>query len=377
MFEELTKKSFKKCLFAAIVFLIIGIVLVAFSALNVYYTVFGYVDFSQLEPDQIRNQLVELDVTVNFGCFAEDYEENTKTHAKKTTNLWYVIWTGDQNTEDYRYMAIKLPTSYEKRMDDMTEMTYEGYHSSPIHFIGKIRKMDSKAYALFEDYFTDGADGWTKEEFEASTLPYYIDYYHDSISMGVIYGLMFVGGVALIVIGVLRIIKGKTGGYLKKLREDIRISGYSESYIVSDYASSQNITKNDDVKMGRLMTYYHLGPNYRAIPHNKVMWAYQNTTTHRTNGIQTGTTYSVTYYVDGYKQNFTINVPSEPAAQDILRRLNTTCPWVVVGYSEELKKLYNNNRAEFLQLRYNTMAHEPAEPGFENNYAQPNGDRPM
>lgn len=376
MFEELKKKSFKKCLFAAIVFLIIGVVLVAFSAVDMYYTVFGYADFTQLEPDKIRNQLIELDLTINFGCFAEDYEENTKTGAKRTTNLWYVIATGGPNTEEYRYMAIKLPVSYEKRMDAMAQQTYEGYYSDPIHFIGKIKKMDSEAYSLFEDYFTEGVDGWTKEEFEAETLPYYIEYFHDSTSMGVIFCLMFFGGVVLIVIGVLRIVKGKTGGYLEKLREDIRISGHPENYIVSDYASSQNITKNDDVKMGRLMTYYHLGPNYRAIPHNKVMWAYQSTTTHRTNGIQTGTTYSVTFYVDGYNKKFDISVPSETAAQQILQRLNTTCPWVVVGYSEELKKLYNNNRPEFLQLRYNTMAHEPIEPGFENTYAQGNGGQP-
>lgn len=274
-------------------------------------------------------------------------------------------------------MAIKLPASYEKRMDAMAEKTYEGYYSDPIHFIGKIKKMDSKAYDLFEDYFTKGVGGWTKEEFEAETLPYYIDYFHDSISMGAIFCLMFFGGVALIVIGVLRIVKGMTGGYLKKLREDIQISGHPENYIVSDYASSQNITKNDDVKMGRLMTYYHQGPSYRAIPHNKVMWAYQSTTTHRTNGVQTGTTYSVTFYVDGYNKNFDISVPSEAAAQQILQRLNTSCPWVVVGYSEELKKLFNNNRPEFLQLRYNTVAHETVEAGFENTYAQWNGSQPM
>ena len=102
------------------------------------------------------------------------------------------------------------------------------------------------------------------------------------------------------------------------------------------------------------------------------MWTYQNTTTHRTNGIKTGTTYSVVYFVEGYKNSLNIDVPNEAAAQEILRRLNTTCPWIVVGYSDELKSLFNKNRAEFLQLRYNsTPEHNPVEPAYENAYDQP------
>ena len=120
------------------------------------------------------------------------------------------------------------------------------------------------------------------------------------------------------------------------------------------------------------MTYYHSGADYRAIPHNKVMWAYQVTTTHRTNGIKTGTTYSVLYYIDGYKNAITLGVANEATALEILRRLNETCPWIVIGFSDELKKLFNKNRAEFLQLRYNTVEHTPLEPGFNNAYQDSN-----
>ena len=92
--------------------------------------------------------------------------------------------------------------------------------------------------------------------------------------------------------------------------------------------------------------------------------SYQNTTTHRTNGIKTGTSYSVMIWIDGKKSATVLGMPNEATAQEMLRRINAQFPWVVVGYSEELRKMYNNNRAQFLQLRYNTVEHTAAMPGF-------------
>lgn len=363
MFEELKKVSFKKCLFLAVVFLIAGIAMVVLQAENVFYTVFGYTDFTELEPDKIRSQLVEVDLTANFGCFMEQYEENTKTKRKTTKNLYYVIWTGDEDDPEYCYMSIKVPVSYRKRMDKMAENSSNQMYSDPIHFVGKIKKLDSKEYRYFKEYFQEA--NWTDEQIAEGTLPYYIDYFQNSSSMGTVFCLVFFGGIVLIVAGVYRIIKGKNGGFIKKLREDIKLSGYPDSYIESDYASAHDI-KVDNIKLGRLMTYYRIGAEYRAIPNNKIIWAYQNTTTHRTNGIKTGTTYSVVYYVDGFKGSVNLSVSSESTAQEILGRLNAACPWVVVGYSDELRKLFNKSREEFMQLRYNTVPHEPAEPGFDN-----------
>ena len=93
MFEKLKKASFKKCITLAVLFILIGIAMVVLQAQNVFYTIFGYADFTQLAPDEIKSQLVEIDLTANFGCFLEEYERNTKTNAKKTTSLYYVIST--------------------------------------------------------------------------------------------------------------------------------------------------------------------------------------------------------------------------------------------------------------------------------------------
>ena len=124
-------------------------------------------------------------------------------------------------------------------------------------------------------------------------------------------------GAALIVFGLVRGIKAFTGGYLKKIKEDINSAGCTEASAESDYNSAPSYTKKGDLRVGRLFTYHVVGPCPRAI------------------------------------------------AQDILQRYMTILPWVVVGYTDDLKRMFNKDRAAFLNLRYNTVEHVAVEPGME------------
>lgn len=372
MFEELRKKSFKGSLLVAILFLIAGIALAGFNAGNAFFATTGYVDFTTLTPDEIKNQLVDVELVENFGCYLEEYSENTTTHYRTTTDYYYIIYTGahDDLETDYKYMTIKVPASAGTKMDAMTDNTYNGILSSPMSFSGKIQKLDEEEYGYFVEFWEEM--GFTETDIEELTLPYYINAYDSKGSQNGMYIFLFLAGAALAVLGLFLIIRGATGGCLKKIRKDIASAGYTESGIESDYGSAVSYAKKSDIKIGRLMTYFSLNSaNPRAIPNNKLMWVYQNTTTHRTNGIKTGTTYSVMCFVEGFKNAFTISVPNEATAQEILTKINQMCPWVVVGYSDDLRKMFNKDRAQFLSLRYNTVEHVAVEPGFEGYNAQP------
>lgn len=366
MFEVLQKKSFKKVLTISVILILAGAVLMGFKAYDTFYGIAGYQDFTKLEPDEIKNQLVDVELVENYGCYIEEYEENTDTHAVKTTAYYYVIYTGapaDIDT-DYKFMTIKVTPRYGKQMDNMTSNTYEGIPSSPIEFSGKIKKLDSKEYKYFVEFWEE--NGFSEEEIEEMTLPYYIDMV-DKTGNNVISFVIFGAGLVLLVWGIIRILRAANGSYLKKLRADITNAGYSEGSIESDFNNATAFCKNGDIRLGRLFSYVELNSSVpRAIFNSKILWVYQNTTTHRTNGIKTGTTYSLVYFVDGQKNPFNISVPNEATAQEILLKMNTMFPWIVTGYSEELKKLYNKERAQFMALRYNTVEHIAVEPGFEN-----------
>lgn len=366
MFDELKKKSLKSSLVGTIILLIAGIALTVLVGARAFSAAFGYTTFEDLQPDKIHpGQLVDAHVTVNFGSCMEEYEyqESAPRATQKTTSLYYVIWTGDENAVDVRYMAIKVPVKYRSQMEDMYENTLAGYYSDPITFSGEIKKLSDEELRYFKEYFVydDGTEGFTEAEYEQMTLPYYIDVYASKASMNAVYLVVFAGGIVCLAFGIFRIIKATTGGYLKKLRQDIVNAGYSESYVESDYASAISITKNGSIKVGRLLTYYSSGSTMRAFPNKDIVWAYQSTTTHRTNGIKTGTTYSSILYLRGQKSAVTLTMPNEATTQDFLKRIEAMFPWAVVGYSEDLRRLFFKEYQQFLDLRFNTMEHNPVE----------------
>lgn len=360
MFEELKKKILKSSLFGSIIMIVIGLGLAGWFAMDAFYAITGYADFSQLSPDQLNNQLVEVNLTDNYGCYLEAWEKNTKTNQTKTTHYYYVILAGDEySATDWCYVSVKVPASYGSKMDAMTENTYNELDSEPLYLAGQIKKLDAEETSYFQGFFRDA--GFSDDEIAEMTLPYYIQCFSSKASMNFVFIAAFAVGAFLLIFGIFRIAKVAGGSSLKKLRKDIESAGYSESMIDSDFRNAKSFDKKGTLKMGRLMTYYISGSDARAIPNSNMMWAYQNTVTHRTNGVKTGTTYNVMIFDEITPKGHTFAVANESIAQDMLTLINTMLPWVVVGYSDELKKLYNKDRSQFLQLRYNTCEHTAVE----------------
>lgn len=365
MFEELKKKTLKSSLLGSIILILAGLGLAGWNALDAFYSVIGYTDFTTIPTEDISSQLVTVDLKYNFGCYLEEYEKNTKTGSTKTTHLYYVIGTEDVESPDidWKFMSIKVPASYASRMDKM----YEG-DTTPVTFSGKIKKLDAEETRYFREYFEEA--GFTDAEIDAATIPYYIQCFASPVSMSSMYIVLFAVGALLLIWGIVRVVKVTSGASLSKLRKDITAAGYTEASIDSDYRNAKSFDKKGSLKVGRLMTYYLSGSSARAINNSKMMWAYQNTVTHRTNGVKTGTTYNVMVFDEATPKGHSFSVANEAVAQEMLQRINDTLPWVVVGYSDELKKLYNKSRTEFLNLRYNTCPHEAVDPEMKNPDAE-------
>lgn len=359
MFEALKKKSLKSSLVLTVILAVIGIGLTVHFATGAWYVVTGYVPFADLDPNEISNQWVALNLEENWGAFADYSETNSSTHITRTISLYYIILAEDDYSTDIRYMALEVPASYENRMEQMAR---HGAYGNPLFLSGRIRKMDGDIYRYFKEYMMDG--GLTEEEFEQYTLPYYIQAYSDETYENIFTVAAFLFGALLLMLALFRFVRAMSGSYLKKLKEDIASIGISEMSAESDWNTATEICKG--IKVGRFFTYYMEGSKPRAIPNTKILWAYQNTTTHRTNGIKTGTTYSVMVWIDGWKRAANLGMPNETTAQEILKRFSAQFPWVVVGYSEELRQMYTKNRAQFMQLRYNTVDHNAVVSGFVN-----------
>lgn len=364
MLEKLKKRSVKKIIPSVIILAVIGLVLIGIEFSNFKSLLKGHVTFETLEPDEINGDLiVDASIDVNFGAFMEEYEENTKTHATHTTNLYYIIWTGDEDSEDYKYMGIKVPAADEREMEAMAEATYNYEYSDPISYSGAINKMTSEEYEYFQDYFLES--GWTEEEIEEYTLPYYI-------SVGALTGgaassvyVILALGVILILAGIIVLIYGMTGGGLKGFKRQMEEAGFSETDTEYEYEGAKLFHKKNDFRIGKRLTFYMAGNKPQLILNDRIMWAYQQNTTHRTNGIKTGTTYQILIYTVDSKKIHRVDIPNENTGKEVLQYINETMPKAVVGYSDELMNLYRKNYQDFLKLRY-YREQQPAEANVQN-----------
>ena len=368
MLEALRKKALKSTLAGAIILMIIGVGLIIFMGSEAFYGIVGYVPFEDLGPDDLGHQMVDVKLTWNWGCYLERGTRNRDTGRKTISHYYYIIEVVDMDTGDYRYMSLKAPANYHYKLDDMADNTYAGKFSDPVYLSGRIRKLNNEDYNYFKDFFLES--GWTEEDIEQETTRYYIQ--ADASKTGTISVACVVCGLGLvfIIIGIVLICRAATGATLKDFKNAIAEAGYTETMVESDYNAAQSYNKKGDLRIGRLFVYYMAGSKPMAIPANKMMWAYQTTTTHRTNGIKTGTTYSIMIYVEGRKNCYTLSVPNEATAHSMLDKINNTFPWVVVGYTDEIRKLFNKDRAQFLSLRYNTVEHVAVDEALAYNQEQ-------
>ncbi len=339
MYNALKKRSIQKSLLLTVIFGLAGIALTGIFALGAWYVIAGYASFVDLKPDQISNQWVALNLKDNWGSFAEVVETDSETQESKTVSLYYAILTGNDYSLDFRYMAVCVPVEYRERMDQMMN------NGDSIFLSGRILKMDEDTYGYFKDYLLYG--GLTEDQLEQSVLPYYIMVFsnEDMVNAFIVTGFLI--GIFFILAAAFRLVKALCGGYTLKLKGDIDTIGVRVPVADSDWHSAMEVCK--DVKVGRLFTFYMDGCRPRAVPHSKALWVYQNTAAHR----RSGTSYSVTAWIDGRNDAAKLRFPNEATAQALLKRYDSQFPWIVVGYSAELRNTFQNDRAKFKQLRYN------------------------
>jgi hypothetical protein len=77
-----------------------------------------------------------------------------------------------------------------------------------------------------------------------------------------------------------------------------------------------------------------------------IVWFYQKVTTHRTNGIPTGKTYSTVLH-DRSGKGFEFSA-NENQVNDIMNILYDKAPWAISGYSDDLQKMWQKQRNDLI-----------------------------
>lgn len=349
MFKQLKKKSVTKNLPVAIVLMLLGLFVLVLEWGDLQSLIRGPIAFETILPDEFQPRMVvEANIDANFGCFAEEYEENTQTHETKTEYLYYVIWTGDEYAEDWRYMGIKVPASELDAMETMAEDTYNyGYSQNAISYAGCIDEMTEEEYAYFRQYFLES--GFTDEEIEVGTLPYYINvdvlvggsavFTYFLIAVG---AAMVLGGIFLLVMA-----SKKSEASLKK---DLSGTDYSEEEAAQDYAEAQSFGKKGEVRIGRKLMFYIQEKKGHMVANKDVVWAYIREI-RKDGAFANGKSYEIVMYTTK-KKIIHMEVGGRTAGEEILQYINERMPWIVTGYNEELNRMYFSDYTGFLQIKY-------------------------
>ena len=297
--------------------------------------------------DVPRNELEGAYVTVNldyiYGCYAytETYEDNKPTG--KITQREYLI---DANPEDY--MCVILSGDLMDKAEILLKQSDEYYYgerdditaSFVITGLVKTLPSDSKEF-LYDavDYYSLSA------EEKAIYLPLYIDvdaYEKDPV-------FMVIGGV-LLAIAVVMLVMVLSGHYQRQVKE--RLLQYFGTYADKANEFMNYMVNLPSVKGLRIGAGYMLvraGYHHFLYDGNDVVWAYQQTTRQRLYGvIPLGKTYTLMLGLSDGK--FKTVPMSEAKVKEQLQLIARNFPTVAVGYSEQLRSLYNSNREALRQV---------------------------
>ncbi len=336
MLKELKEKSAKQTRAAVIVCVIISVALLAFVWFTGFHVLLnGKVDLYDLKDDEIgtKQQYVKAEIYMVMDYYAYTTEDG------ETKEKEYIIPVGEES-------CIGLVARYDNmnKCDELIEETEKYMNGEtegiivPLQVEGTILPMSEDSLKYYKQYYA--SLGWSEEDLEAF-LPYYLKIdYIGSYEAGFLYFVCVLAAVPIL-IAIWKIVKNSKGGY------------YS---MVTDYCKKAH---NYDQAMAELERFYQatapvygfrISRDFFMAPcgvktiffeSRELLWTYLVTTTHRTNGIKTGTTYSIKLNLrDGKSYDISLTKAQvEELLQVIARRL----PYVFVGYDKELEKAYRKS----------------------------------
>lgn len=298
--------------------------------------------FAELSPETMEGQYVEDDVYFLYTPYLETEKYKNSRPTGEITGVQYVI-----DLDGYYYMGLSAHKSDLDRTEELMNACDEYYEGKlapedipVLHVKGTIKSMDSDE----KRYYHEMAGG--SQEVLDAMLPYYLDMgYAGKYPLFMVYLIDAVSAV-LIAIALYRLMKALTGGYQKDLKKKLEAMGdpaVMEEKLNRFYEGSDPV---NGVRLGEEFVLFQVGADSMLFRPWDILWVYQNTTQHRTNGIPTGKTHSaVLCTAEGKRISLSM---SDKKVKELLAAIEQKLPGTILGYSKELDKLYEQNRGAFL-----------------------------
>lgn len=337
MLKELKEKSTKQTRNAVIICVIISIALVAVAWFTGFHVlVNGKVNLYDLKDEEIgkQKQYVSADIYAIM-----DYYAYTTTDGK-TTEKEYIIPVGEKS-----YIGLVVRGNDMKKCDEIMQETADYLNGESeqlpksLQVEGTIMPMSEDSLKYYKQYYV--ATGWSEEELEAF-LPYYLGVNEiGGLDKDILYFLCVLA-VVPILIAIWKIVKNARGGYYKMITEYCKKAPNYDQAMAELERFYQATAPVHGFRVARDFIMAPNGVKTILLESKELLWAYKITTTHRTNGIKTGTSYSVMLKLRNGR-NFNLGL-GEQQVEDVLAIIGQRLPFVFIGYDKELERTYNHSK---------------------------------
>lgn len=371
MLSELKKRTIKTSIIIVILLVGIGGFLAFIFSANTFCYLSKKTDIYSASISKIqktKNATIEIDKYNLYGVFLERYETDGKT--RKSKDFYCLVLVGDE--EDARFMAVKVDAKNEAKLDKIQEEYTDldnGIDSGErtvIKVRGELTKMTEKEYDYFADYIEENYD------YDRVNIPFITvnRCLKEAGDVGSV--VVFFIGVILILAGIVILILGFTGYGVKKLKNKLDGMGAGAfSAAENDFIYATKFS--NQLSIGQRFTFYTTAFKSDIFENDKIIWVYAKRVKHRTNGIPTGSTYSIVITFLS-KKNLNISLKNEGQCNEALEIYSKVSDRIVVGYDDELMKLFNRDFSGFLSIAYN----KPASTGYpQDNGYNSYGDNPQ
>lgn len=342
LLDELKKASSKHVI--RISLLLGGVILVGLLVLStsIIKLIKGPVDLDSLSKDELKGAYVEAEIDLIFGNFATLSE--TKSGTTKITNEYYIIPVGD-----YAMIGLDVNASYFAEAGRI--MNSESLTTKPMHIKGTIKNMDKKLTGYYDDWFGAALADLDYEEatvIKESALKYVLVADKVGLFNELVIYIGLVICLIILVILIIILVRYFTGLNLRNIKDFLKKNEATDqlSKVESDYYNAVQIEGD---RFGKLYTFYINGTTPFIIRNKDIIWAYLKRTTQKTYGIKTNVIYELVINTRS-KKTHSIHMKTEDSVTAALEQYSLHNPHIILGYNSDLKKTYNRNFNEFLNM---------------------------
>lgn len=342
MLNEMKKRANKSYITVAIVLAIAAVILLAITKFGFVKLLQGPTPLNGASLASMEGEYITVEVKYPLEIYEEDYEENTDTHQKRTTDYGYVVF--DPDSEEFYGVILGKARSdeMEKAMEQAyAYLTYESDEDvkDSIIVTGTVKKMDSQSLGFFNQTMA-----YVFNDYDNVSSAWYID--DDTVNGEDIFFVVIFSAIAAgcIIFMILQFIMMATGSYQKYVRAYLKKHPQeTQDQLEAEFGMATQAYSGGWV--GQKHIFVISGRKSFIIDNMDVVWCYYY---HRSGR------YSVSqlrYYTMDRKMKSIDMAKAEAMA--LMECFENRLPHIVLGYDKEFERKIRKDFSGFLDMKYN------------------------